>query len=66
MNKLILIASTNALLIGTLLVLAGIYGAARWYLNVELGWVAWAVAIGLTTIVNAWALRRKPEQHEDK
>ena len=40
MNKLMLIASTNAFLIGTLLILAGVYEAARWYFNVELGWFA--------------------------
>lgn len=61
MNKLILIASTNALLIGALLILAGIYEAARWYLNVELEWVAWVVATGIALIVNTWVLWRKPQ-----
>lgn len=73
MNKLVLVASTNALLIGALLILAGIYEAARWYLNVELGWFAWVVAIGLAVIVNVWVLRKrilagrgKSEELEDK
>jgi len=61
MSQLVLMVSTNALLIGALLILAGIYEAARWYLNVELGWFAWAVAIVLAAIVNIWILRHKPE-----
>jgi len=61
MNKLALIASTNALLLGALLILAGIYEAARWYLNVELGWFPSLFAIVLAAIVNIWILRHKPE-----
>lgn len=59
MNKLVLIVSTNSLVIGALVILAGIYGAARWYLNVELGSFAWVVAIGLGVIVNTWILRKR-------
>ncbi len=33
MNKLLLIVSTNAVLIGALVILVGIYEAARWHIN---------------------------------
>lgn len=59
MNRLLLIASTNALLFGTLLILYGIYGLARWYLDIELGWFAWVIAISLAAIVNVWILLKR-------
>ena len=58
-NKLLLVASTNALLISILLILAGLYQAASWYLNVNLGWLAWASVILPVVSVNVWLVRRK-------
>jgi hypothetical protein len=64
MNKLVLIVSTNALLVGGLLILAGVYGAARWYFNVELGWLPWVIAAFLAAIVNTWILRHQSDSKQ--
>ncbi len=58
-SKVLLVASTNALLISILPILAGLYQAASWYLNVNLGWLAWAAVILPVLSVNVWLVRRK-------
>jgi hypothetical protein len=59
LTHLLLFAATNVLALGIILILSGIYLAAHWYWNLDLGKIPGVLALISIIAVNFWLLFRK-------